>query len=207
VIGGVLYARNQATTLIEELRALDTAANPSAFVLAFMGKYRAHFVDKNCRADWCQYHFLFTNAAISKLHLVPRAEIRTYLTLNRGALAIVYVEYTSAVFKADSPIVGVQEDFCAIGGTPPCNYFYLDPHGWNVAQTWKGTVTFGQMATQEQRGAAWALNSNCFTALKGCKDISELLPRIWKLTSLRAVTSRMRSMADSIADASQPLPE
>jgi hypothetical protein len=48
---------------------------------------------------------------------------------------------------------------------------------------------------------------NCLTALRGCKDISQLLPTVWKLTGPGVVSSRMRSTADSITDASQPLPE
>lgn len=205
--GAVLHAHNEATTVFEKLRSLDTSANPSAVALTFVDKYSDHLVSKNCRADWCQYEFFFTNATLSRFHIVPRAEIRAYVTLQSGALSIVLVTYTSAVFKADSPIVGVQEGFCAIENGARCDYFSLNPHGQNVAQTWNGDVTFGQMATQEQKRAAWALNADCFIAFKGCKDIAELLPSVWKLTSPGAVSSRMRSMADSIADASKPLPE
>ena len=205
--GGTIYARNQARTLIGEFRSLDSAADPSAAALALMAKYDKHLVGKSCNSDWCQYLFVFSNASISKFRVVPRAEIGAYVTLNRGSLAIVRVEYTSAVFRADSPIVGVQEGFCPVRSIEGCDYFYLNPHGQNVAQTWNGDVGFGQRATRDQKRAAWALNADCFTALTGCKDISELLPTVWKRTSPGAVSSRLRSMADSLADAAQPLPE
>ena len=206
-IGDVLYVRHQATTLISELASLDSVSDPSGVALALLDKYGNHRVDKICESDLCQYQLLLTNGALSRLHLVPEAEIRAYVTLRHSALAFIRVDYTSSVFKANSPIVGIQEDFCKVRGIPPCDYFYLNPHGLNVAETWNGDVTFGQMATTVQKQASWAMNSNCFVALKGCKNISELLPRIWKLTSPGAVSSRMRSMADSIADAAQPLPE
>jgi hypothetical protein len=147
-MGNAVYARNQASTIIAELGSLDTAANPSVVALTLIEKYRNHLVDKNCESDLCQYQLLFTNRAISTFGVVPRAEIRAYVTFNHFQLAIVNAEYTSAVFKTNSPIVGVQEDFCAIGGTPPCDYFYLNPHGLNVRETWNGNVTFGQMATR-----------------------------------------------------------
>jgi hypothetical protein len=207
VMGNAVYARHQASTLIAELKSLDTAANPSVVALALKEKYRSHLVEKNCESDLCQYQFLFTNAAISRFRVVPRAEIRAYLTFNHSGLVVVYVEYTSSVFKTNSPIVGVQEDFCTNGRTPPCDYFYLNPHGLNVPETWNGTVGFGQMASQVQKQAAWALNPSCFATLKGCRDISKLLPTVWKLTSSGAVSSLMRSMADSIADTAQPLPQ
>jgi hypothetical protein len=207
VVGAAIHARSQASTLFKEFRSLDTAANPSAGALALIEKHSDQLAHKICRSDLCQYEFLFTNGTISRFHVLPRAEITVYVTLNRGSLENVIVTYTSAVFKADSPIVWVQEDFCAISDPTHCDYFYLNPHGRDVPQTWNGDIGLGQMATQEQKRAAWAFNPDCFTALRGCKDITELLPGIWKLTSPRAVSSRMRSMADSTADASQPLPE
>jgi hypothetical protein len=202
-----IYTRHQAIALIEDFRSLDKAENPTVVALALMEKYRTHLLEKNCKDDLCQYLYLFDNRNIAKFHFVPRAEVRAYLTLNHQSLLLIYVEYTSAVFKADSPVVGVQEEFCATRTNRPCDYFYLNPHGRNVNQTWNGIVDFGMRATEEQRRAAWTLNPKCFAALHGCRDISELLPAVWKLTSPGTVSSRMRSMADSIADASQPLPD
>jgi hypothetical protein len=207
ITADAIYVRHQASALIDELRSLDEAPAPSVVARGLMEKYHDHLVGETCQSAECQYEFFFTNSALSKLHTVPRAEITAYVTMNRNVLEIVLVVYTSSVFKANSPIVGVQEGFCPVGSNPPCDYFHLNPHGLNVAETWNGTVGFGQMATQVQKQAGWALNPNCFVALKGCKDISKILPTIWKLTSPGAVSSRMRSMADSIADAAQPLPQ
>jgi hypothetical protein len=144
---------------------------------------------------------------ISKLHVAPKAEIRMYISTYAGLLDEINVGYTSGVFKTNSPIVWVQEDFCGTRADISCAHFGINPHGRDIHQTWNGDVEFGQKATQEQKRAAWALNLNCFTAIRGCKDISRLLPTIWKLTRPGAVSSRMRSTADSIAEASQPLPE
>jgi hypothetical protein len=164
-------------------------------------------IEKVCKFESCQYQFLFTNRVISALHFSPRVEIKVYLTLDHGSLSSAAIEYTSGVFKQNSPIVWVQEDFCSKGTTSRCDSFYLDPHGRDVPETWHGDVQFGQTATPNQKAAAEGLNLDCVTALHGCRDITELLPRLWKLTSPGAVSSRMRSMADSTADASQPLPE
>jgi hypothetical protein len=207
MMGGAVYARYQARTLIEKIRNVDTAADPTAASRSLMRFYSDRLVFQNCDRDFCQYQFLFTNGVISKLHIAPRAEIRMYVSIYAGNLSDINVQYTSAVFKADSPIVSVQEDFCGNRTDISCEHFAINPHGRDVGQTWNGDVEFGQKATREQKRAAWALNLHCVTALRGCKDIGQLLPTVWKLTGPGIVSSRMRSTADSIAEASQPLPE
>jgi hypothetical protein len=207
VLGGAIYDRHQAATAIDEFKGLDTAANPTTASLSFIRRYSRRMTEKNCHSDSCQYRFDFTNRVMSAFHLAPRADIRVYVTLYQGSLSFALVEYTSAVFKANSPIVWIQEDFCANAATSPCNYFYLDPHGHNVSETWHGNVQFAQLATPEQKRAALALNLGCVIAVRGCRDISQLLPTIWKRTGPGTVSSRMRSMADSIAETSQPLAE
>jgi hypothetical protein len=117
---------------------------------------------------------------------------------------MVAVRYTSAVYKVSSPTVYIQEDFC---GKESCAHFALNPHGRDMSPTWNGLVAFGQSATEDQKRAAWGLNLECIAIFHSCQDISQLLPTIWKLTNPGAVSSRIRSSADSIADASQTLPE
>jgi hypothetical protein len=207
MIGSAVYARHQARTLIEKIRNLDTAADSTAVSRSLIRMYSDRLVSQNCERDFCQYQFLFANGVISKLHIAPRAEIRMYVSIYAGTLSGINVEYTSAVFKADSPIVSVQEDFCGNRTDISCDHFAINPHGRDSEQTWNGDVEFGQKATLEQKRAAWALNLDCVTAFRGCKDISQLLPTIWKLTGPGTVSSRMRSTADSIAEASQPLAE
>lgn len=73
--------------------------------------------------------------------------------------------------------------------------------------TWNGIVEFGQVADDGQKRLAWALNVDCLNALHGCRDISELMPGLWKRVSPDSVSSRVRSTADTIAEAAQPLPD
>lgn len=206
VIGDVVYVRYQARAFIEELRSLDKAADPTAISRSLMRTHENRLVSHNCERDFCQYQYLFTNGVISTLQIVPKASIRMYLTTHAGSLSLIYVEYTSAVSKADSPIVSIQEDFCRKTDNR-CNNFDINPHGRDLGQTWNGIVEFGQLAREEQKRAAWGLNLNCLTTIHGCQDISQLLPTIWKGTSPGKVSSRVRSDSDSIAESSQPLPE
>jgi hypothetical protein len=207
LVGSAAYTHHKARMLIEDLRRLDTVSNPTALLASLTQKHLDQSTGEECQSDVCQYGFLISNRALSRFHLVPLTEMRTTVTLYRNSLVAVSVDYTSAVFKENSPIVGVQEDFCGDRTDIKCDHFGIDPHGRNVTQTWKGSVEFGQLATIEQKQKAWALNLDCLTAIHGCKNISRLLPTIWKLTSPNAVSSRVRSSADSIAESTEPLPE
>jgi hypothetical protein len=207
MICSAVYARLQVRTLIERIKNVDTAADPTAASRSLIRSYSGRLVSQVCEREFCQYQFLFTNGLISKFHVAPRAEIRMYISIYAGKLSDISVRYTSAVFKADSPIVSVQEDFCGDRRDISCEHFAINPHGRDVGQTWNGDVEFGQKATRAQKRAAWALDWHCVAALRGCEDISKMLPTVWKLTGPGIVSSRVRSTADSIAEASQPLAE
>lgn len=137
-IGVSAYARRQADTVVQEFQSLDTAPDPTAVSISFIRRYSNRLAERVCQFESCQYQFLFTNRVISALHFAPRADIKVYMTLDHGSLASAAIEYTSAVFKQNSPTVWVQEDFCAKGTTSRCDYFYLDPHGRDVPETWHG---------------------------------------------------------------------
>lgn len=190
IVAGALYARYETGAAIQEFKQLDTG-QPAAHSVSFLQHHRRHLVNKFCDSESCQYEFLFTNSVTSKLRLAPRADVSVYLTLVRGTLDFAAIQYTSRVFKTNSPIVWVQEDFCSSRSDITCNYFALNPHGRDVAPSWNGIVEFGQLAPDGQKQAAWALNLNCLVAPHGCKNISELLPAVWKPAGAGTVTSQI----------------
>jgi hypothetical protein len=201
------YLQRQVTSLLEDLRSVDTSRDPTGLSKMLMKKYEGHFIDRHCEADYCANRFLFTNRALSTFHFAPRSEIEVTFEQEGDSVRDVYIVYTSAVFQENSPVVYVSETFCTERAPSFCDYFALNPHGRNVSQTWNGDVSFSQRVKPEIRKAGWGLNLGCFTALRGCKDVSELLPTLWKVTSPGTVSSRVRSDADSIAEAAQPLPD
>jgi hypothetical protein len=206
-VGCRFYLQRQVTLLVADLRSLDAAHDSNGQAKILMKKYRSHFIDRRCIEDYCPDRFLFTNRILSTFHLAPRSEIEVTFEWVGGSLRDVHISYTSAVFKENSPVVAISEMFCTDQFPSLCDYIALNPHGRNVSQTWNGDVSFSQRVTPETRKAGWGLNPACFTALRGCKNVSELLPTLWKVTSPGTVSSRMRSDADSIAEAAQPLPD
>jgi hypothetical protein len=202
----IVTTRRQAKTLLEDLHRLDAAADATLVFNSLRQKYGNQLKLLGCASDECFYNLSFTNGFVGRLHFIPGAEIRIQFTVRHSSLSGALIEYTSSIFNANSPIVNIDEAFCAIGTQLPCDGFWLNPHGLDQSSAWNGLVGFGQRAPEKQKHAALALNLDCLTAFGGCKDISELLPAIWKRTRSGVVSSRWRSMADSIEDTSHPLP-
>jgi len=202
---GVLSPLWEAKTILEDFRHLDQRGEPSSAFKAFRQKHRAQLVDEQCRDNSCESQFLVSNRFLSALHLAPRTELRAWMLVDQRKADFFALEYTSSIFKQESPVVHVQEDFCGDRTDIACGDFALNPHGRNVSPEWNGIVEFGQLATKEQKDAAWDINLNCLVALHGCADIAVLLPSIWRTTGHGVVSSCLRSSADSLAEAAQPL--
>ena len=199
------YVVHRAKELIADVQGLDKARDPAAAALSFTKKYRRYLQETTCDHEVCQYRFIFTNRPVSILHLAKQAQVEALVTVSRANLDAVGVSLTSSVFKENSPIVYVQEDFCKDRTDIKCNHFDINPHGQYVRPIWNGIVGFGQGSSDEQKQLAWSLKTDCMAALHGCRDISEMMPELWKRVSPDSVSSRVRSTADSIAESAQPL--
>lgn len=195
----------KAKAMLEDFRRLDQTREPYSAFKAFHQRHRAELVNEECRGNSCESQFLVSNWFLSTLHLAPRTELRAWMLVDQDKADFFALEYTSSIFKHESPVVHVQEDFCGDRTDIACDHFALNPHGRNVSPTWNGIVEFGQLATKEQKDAAWAINLNCLVAVHGCADIAFLLPSIWRTTGRGVVSSCRRSSADSLAEAAQPL--
>lgn len=201
------YVLHRAKELIADIQSVDKVPDPSAAAVSFTKKYRRYLVEMTCDRNLCQFRFVFDNRVLSIPRLAKRAEIEVIVSLFHERLDEVIVAFASNVFKENSPVVHVAEAFCQGRTDITCTEFAINPHGRGVQPTWNGNVFIDQLASQNQKSAAWAFNFDCLVAYKGCRDISELNSVIWKRTSPDSVSSRMRSTADSIAEAAQPLPD
>lgn len=200
------YVLYRAKQVISDMQSLDKGPDPTAAAVSFTKKYRTNLGETTCDRDLCQYKFIFENRVLSVPRLAKRAEIEVIISIYDEQLDEIMVAVTSNVFKENSPVVHVAEAFCKGRTDIPCTDFAINPHGRDVQPTWNGHIFIGQLAMESERRAAWAFNFDCLIAYKGCRDISELNPVVWKHTRSDTVSSRLRSTADSIAEAAQPLP-
>lgn len=203
--GTRFYLKHQFVSLLEDLRMLDASKNPTALSVELMRKYEKHSSGTWSETNYRAKSFLFRNRSLSKFRLAPASEIEITFEQEGSSLRNVAVVYTSSVFKENSPIIRLSEVFCSDPADHFCQHFAMNPHGRNIDQTWNADVSFGHLAKPEIRSEGWSLNPDCFVKIAGCKNVSELLPTLWKATPEGTVSSRMRSDSDSIAEASQPL--
>jgi len=201
------YVLHRAKELITDIQGLDRAPDPTAAAISFTKKYQRHLVETTCDRGLCQSRLVFDNRVLSIPRLAKRAEIEVIVSLYHERLDEIMVEFTSNVFKENSPVVHIAEAFCQGRTDISCTEFAINPHGRDVLPTWNGHIFIDQLARENQKRAAWAFNFDCLIARKGCRDISELNPIIWERTSPDKVSSRLRSNADSIAEAARPLPD
>ncbi len=202
-----VYVQHRAKELITDIQGLDEALNPTAATISFTKKYQRYLVETTCDRGLCQSRFVFRNRVLSIPRLAKPAEIEVFVSLFHERLDEVMVRFTSNVFRENSPTLLIAEAFCHDRTDIPCTDFAINPHGRGVQTTWNGDIFIGQLAREDQKRSAWAFNFDCLVAHEGCRDISELNPQIWKRTSPDTVSSRLRSTADSIAEAAQPLPD
>jgi hypothetical protein len=216
-----MLTRREARGLLDDLRTLSTSPDPNSSFHSLKQKYGTRLKLEACgpdtysgrgpSAEACGYDTYVNNRLLAKLHLTPRTEMRLGFLLVNDSLEMLTIEYTSGIFKAESPYTFIQESFCSESIGPggafegdesvpwaPCHHFNLYPHGRDKTPTWNGAVTFGYWATADQKHAALGLNLACLGALRGCEDISELLPTIWELTDSGAVSARLADSDEGV---------
>jgi len=199
---------HRAKEVVADMEGLDKGPDPTAAAVSFTKKYRRNLVETTCDRNLCQFRFVFDNRVLSIPRLAKRAEIEVIVSIFHEHLDEVMVAVTSNVFRESSPVVHVAEAFCKDRTDIPCTDFAINPHGQDVrGPTWNGHIFIGELARENQKRAAWAFNFDCLVAYRGCRDISELNSLVWRRTSPDTVSSRLRSTADSIAEAEQPLPD
>jgi hypothetical protein len=198
---------DQAKELIADIQSLDKGPDPATAAVSFTKKYQRYLVEKSCDRDLCQFRFVFDNGVLSIPRLAKRADIEVIVSLFHQQLDEVMVDLTSNVLKENSPTVHVAEAFCKDRTDIPCTDFAINPHGHDVQPAWNGDIFLGQLASADQKRAAWGFNFDCLVAYSGCRDISELNPLIWRRAGPNKVSSRLRSTADSVAEAARPLPD
>ena len=177
------YLRREARAVMDDVRVLTLAPDRTAAFEVLRGKYGKRLTPvEGCAADICSYEVRVSNHPLAAVFRVPYAELSARFDLKGKSVILVMVEYRSAQSSGESPIVHVQTDLC----TDSCGYFYVHP--WtqsSTAEQWNGIVQMGFATAPELRQAAFSLNPNCLTNVRGCTDIAQLLPSVWQPSESR----------------------
>jgi hypothetical protein len=198
-VAGVAWKkRTDAQRLLEAMARMAVQTDPSLELLILQREFGKR-LESNCGGADCYYELLISNWRLSRTGLFPCCEIRASLASRNGSLSYFAVEFRQQSWGGSRPDFHVQEEF----SREPRFSFFLNPHG-KSEEFWNGDVDFNQSASEEERKAALGFNLNCFIYLKGCRDLSEMAPRIWKVTANGTMYSRMPSKADAAGDTYAP---
>jgi hypothetical protein len=198
------YLRWRAQSVLNDVSALVSAPNHDVAFAALKEKYGDRLRSVGCWSacrdhEVCSYEVTVSNRALSAVLRIPYTELNARFDLLDESIATAIVEYRSAQWKGESPVVHVQTDFCpAISRCGNFDFFYVDP--WNLSSTskrWNGSVEMGFSTAPELRKAALSLNVNCLRSIRGCTDIAQLLPSVWSpsATGVRCIVTNHEGQA------------
>jgi hypothetical protein len=173
----------QARAVLDDVFTLTAAPDREAAFIALRSKYGNRLMPEGCSGDLCSYHLSVSNRFLSMLVRIPYAELNVRFDLRGKLVSLVMVDYRSALSGRTSPTVNVQTDFC-VGRCGDFDIFYVHP--WtetSTAERWNGSVEMGNTTVPQLRRAALSLNTSCLTSIRGCSDIAQLMPEIWKPTA------------------------
>ena len=175
--------RRQAHAALDDVFTLTAASDREDAFAALSKKYGNRLVLDGCLGKACSYHLTVSNRFLSAATPIPYTELNVRFDLKDKLVSLVMIDYRSALSNRTSPVVHVQTDFC----NSNCGDFdFFDVHPWtqeSTAERWNGIVELGYTTPPEMRHAALSFNTNCLTSFRGCSDIAQLLPEIWKPTA------------------------
>ena len=195
-----LRAQTRAETLLRDLRRFSVEKD---FNQAF-SLFRQRHASSLKRVEWCAaadcpLEIRVSNRPALFRYWTPYTELSALFEGRSGSVETILINYTTHHLRGVSPVVHVQLDSCL----QPCERsFDINPHG-ESNELWNGLVALNATATGRERLAALSLNLDCFAQIRGCHDITEMLPSIWKQTAASTLVSRLPSLSDASWDKPQ----
>jgi hypothetical protein len=196
-LGSAWLTVRRADEMIADIRASSDVQNHDLYFDSLKQRYGRRLTRSQwCTAQECQYEVSVNNYLFSVLRMTPYTELSALYSTYNGKLSFIHVEYRVAPPEGGGPVVHTQVDLCEL-----CERsFHLHPHGRSNTEKLNGDVLWNRGATEAEREAALSLNLQCFFKWGGCKNITELMPRMWRLKDSGIVAAMMPSMSDANDD-------
>ena len=130
-----------------------------------------------CTDSGCEYEVRLSNRLLSKLRLAPYTALRSSFWVRDNVLEEnVLEEWT--VSRRGGVVAYVDAKYCE-----ECNDFGIVPCVGATASVRSGSVRIGSRSRFVDKQTAFGFNTECFSGLRGCASVAELLPTIWGTTS------------------------
>ena len=146
-----------------------------------------------CTSDGCGYDVLLSNLSLAELHLVPYTALRSSFWAKNGVVVSNSLELWMTTRNARWALSYVLVKYC-----DQCDSFTINPWEDSSPLPVTGSVEIGSMSSAVEKRTALALNTDCLTSWRGCSNIAELMPKIWRVTPLRTIGCRIRNRAGDV---------
>ena len=134
-----------------------------------------------CAPDGCDYDLFVTNRLLAAIRLGPYASLRSSFWVKNGVVDTSSLEFWSRGGAFYYVIVHYCEH---------CDSFEINP--WEASSPLgTGSVEIGYAASAANKRKAIALDTGCLTRLRGCGNIAELVPDLWRQTSATTISCRI----------------
>jgi len=141
-----------------------------------------------CAPEGCDYDLFVSNRVLAATGLIPYATLRSSFWVKNGVLDASGLEFWSPSGAFYYLIVHYCEH---------CDSFEINP--WRASSPLgTGSVEIGYVASAANKRKAIALDTGCLTRLRGCSNIAELVPELWRQTSATTISCRIPNHAGTV---------
>jgi hypothetical protein len=152
-----------------------------------------------CAADGCGYDLFVSNRPLAAARLVPYAALRSYFWVKNGVVYENRLEFWTVTKQGPMVLSYVVVKYCE-----DCNSFEINP--WKDSSYWgtTGSVEIGYAASTENKRKAIALNTDCLARARGCTNIAEMFPGLWRQTPDGVISCRLPNTEGVVSKSAQP---
>ena len=134
-----------------------------------------------CAPDGCNYDLFVSNRGLAAIGLIPYATLRSSFWVKNGVLDTSGLEFWSP---------GGAFYYIIIHYCQHCDSFEINP--WEASSPLgTGSVEIGYTASAANKHKVIAMDTGCLTRLRGCSNIAELVPDLWRQTSATTTSCRI----------------
>jgi hypothetical protein len=134
-----------------------------------------------CTPDGCDYDLFVSNRVLATIGLIRYATLRSSFWVRNGVLDTGGLEFWSP----GGALYYVIVHYCKY-----CDSFEINP--WEASSPLgTGSVEIGYAASTANKRKAMALNTGCLTRWRGCSNIAEVVPDLWRQTSDTTISCRI----------------
>ncbi len=134
-----------------------------------------------CAPDGCDYDLFVSNRVLATIGLISYATLRSSFWVKNGAVDTNRLEFWSR---------GGVFYYIIVHYCEHCDSFEINP--WRASSPLgTGSAEIGYAASAANKRKAIALDTGCLTHMRGCSNIAELVPDLWRQTSATAISCRI----------------